>query len=33
MRNSGFEILEIISQDEWVAIAGRLKVKGIGQRA
>ncbi len=25
MRKIGFEILEIISQDEWVAIAGRLK--------
>ena len=28
MRNIGFEILETSSQDEWVAIAGRLKVKG-----
>jgi ribosomal protein L11 methyltransferase len=27
MRNSGFEILEIVSQDEWVAIAGRLTTK------
>ena len=25
MRKIGFEILEIVSQDEWVAIAGRLK--------
>jgi len=33
MRNIGFEILEIISQDEWVAIAGRLKAKDMGQRA
>jgi ribosomal protein L11 methyltransferase len=28
MRNIGFEILEISSQDEWVAIAGRLTAKG-----
>ena len=25
MRNTGFEILEISSKEEWVAIAGRLK--------
>jgi ribosomal protein L11 methyltransferase len=29
MRKIGFEILEISSQDGWVAIAGRLMVKGI----
>jgi ribosomal protein L11 methyltransferase len=29
MRSIGFEILEIISQDEWVAIAGRLAAKRI----
>jgi ribosomal protein L11 methylase PrmA len=28
MRKIGFEILEIILQDEWVAIAGKLKAKG-----
>ena len=33
MRNIGFEILEIRLQDEWVAIAGKLKAKGMGQRA
>ncbi len=40
MGNIGFEILEISSQDEWVAIAGRLTAKGtergaksMGQRA
>ena len=29
MRNVGFEILEISSKDEWVAIAGRLRAEGI----
>jgi len=33
MRNIGFEILEISSQDEWVAIAGRLTAKGRGHSA
>jgi ribosomal protein L11 methyltransferase len=33
MRNIGFEILEIISQDEWVAIAGQLAAKRIEQGA
>jgi ribosomal protein L11 methyltransferase len=28
MRNVGFEILEISSKDEWVAIAGRLRAEG-----
>jgi ribosomal protein L11 methyltransferase len=32
MRNIGFEILEISSQDEWVAIAGRLKAKSREHR-
>jgi ribosomal protein L11 methyltransferase len=31
MRNIGFDILEIISQDEWVAIAGQLTTKSRGQ--
>jgi hypothetical protein len=32
MRNIGFEILEIISQDEWVAIAGRLMADVRGRK-
>jgi ribosomal protein L11 methyltransferase len=28
MRNIGFELLEITSQEGWVAIAGRLTAKG-----
>jgi ribosomal protein L11 methyltransferase len=33
MRNIGFEILDIILQDEWVAIAGRLKARSKEHRA
>ena len=33
MKNIGFEILEISSQDEWVAIAGRLMAEVRGQIA
>ncbi len=32
MRHIGFEILEIDSKDEWVAIAGRLMKEGKGHR-
>jgi len=33
LQNIGFDILETAHEDEWVAIAGRLKAQGTGHRA
>jgi ribosomal protein L11 methyltransferase len=33
LQNIGFEIIEVVSREEWVAITSRIKVKGKAQRA